>query len=53
MENPVALISKSLRGDLKIEAAAISDPAQILYNAQGEHVSKIQRAIMQLDSAEI
>lgn len=47
------LSSESLRGDQKLEMAAISNPAHVVKRASGDHVSKIQRAIMQLDNATI
>jgi hypothetical protein len=47
------LQSDSLRGDRLLEAAAISNPAHILKPSTGIHVSKIQRALMQLDGAQI
>lgn len=50
----MALQSKSFGGDSRLEAAAVSDPAHILRGASGEHVSKVQRALMQLfDEANI
>ena len=49
----MALQSKLFRGDAKLEAAAVSDPAHILQGASGDHVRKIQQALIQLDSAAI
>jgi len=49
----MSLQSVSFRGDPKLEAAAVSNPAHILKGAEGDHVSKIQRALMQLDGAAI
>ncbi len=50
----MSLISKSLRSDQRLQAAATSDPSHILKNARGDHVSKIQRALLQLfESADI
>jgi hypothetical protein len=49
----MALQSQSFRGDPKLEAAAVSNPAHILKPSTGIHVSKIQRAVMQLDGAQI
>src|SRR5690242_12674966 len=54
--NVMALQSESFRGDPKLEAAAVSNPAHILKTqppSTGIHVSKIQRALMQLDGAQI
>jgi hypothetical protein len=49
----MALQSQLFRGDSKLEAAAVSDPAHIQLGAKGPHVSKIQQAIIQLDGAAI
>jgi hypothetical protein len=49
----MALQSQLFRGDPKLEAAAVSDPAHILTGATGPHVSKIQSALIQLDGAAI
>jgi hypothetical protein len=49
----MALQSQLFRGDPKLEAAAVSDPAHILPGATGEHVRKIQLALIQLDGAAI
>jgi hypothetical protein len=42
------LKSKSFRGDPKLEAAAVSHPSHITLGATGIHVSKVQRALIQL-----
>ena len=49
----MSLQSQSFKGDQKLEAAAVSDPGHIMMGAIGGHVSKIQRGLMQLDSAVI
>jgi hypothetical protein len=49
----MGLQSNLFRGDPKLEAAAVSDPAHILPGALGDHVAKIQSALMQLDDAQI
>ena len=49
----MALQSDLFRGDPKLEAAAVSDPAHILPGANGPHVGKIQTALIQLDGAAI
>ncbi len=49
----MALQSQLLRNDSKLEAAAVSDPAHIVPGARGEHVRKIQLALIQLDGAAI
>jgi hypothetical protein len=47
------MLSQLFRGDPKLEAAAASDPAHIGPGAAGDHVRKIQLAVIQLDSARI
>lgn len=47
----MSLRSQLFFGDPKLEAAAVSDPDHILPGAVGEHVSKIQQALMSLDGA--
>ena len=49
----MALQSKLFRSDSKLEAAAVSDPAHITLGARGDHVRKIQLALIQLDGANI
>jgi len=49
----MTLQSQLFRGDPKLEAAAVSDPAHIVPGATGPHVGKIQLALIQLDGAEI
>lgn len=49
----MALQSKSFAGDPRLEAAAVSDPAHIMQGAIGDHVSKIQAALIKLDGAVI
>ncbi len=49
----MALQSQLFRGDPKLEAAAVSDPAHIVPGASGPHVGKIQLALIQLDRAVI
>jgi hypothetical protein len=49
----MSLQSQSFKGDPKLEAAAVSDPAHIMIGSQGDHVSKIQRGVMQLDGVVI
>ena len=45
--------SRLFRGDPKLEAAAVSDPAHVLPGATGPHVGKIQLALILLDAAVI
>jgi hypothetical protein len=47
------LQSEQFRGDPKLEAAAVSDSAHILTGARGDHVRKIQFALIKLDGAVI
>jgi peptidoglycan hydrolase-like protein with peptidoglycan-binding domain len=49
----MALKSRLFAGDPKLEAAAVSDPAHIKQGAIGDHVRKIQVALIQLDGATI
>jgi hypothetical protein len=49
----MGLRSHRFAGDSKLEAAAISDPAHILRGAVGQHVAKIQHALIELDGAVI
>lgn len=49
----MALQSRLFRGDPKLEAAAVSDTAHIVPNATGDHVRKIQVALIHLDGAAI
>lgn len=47
------LQSKLFNGDRALEAAAVADPAHILLGATGNHVRKIQLALIRLDKATI
>jgi hypothetical protein len=47
------LQSQLFRGDPKLEAAATSNPAHIVPGATGPHVAKIQRALNELDGAQL
>ena len=49
----MALQSKLFRGDPKLEAAAVLDSAHITIGARGEHVRKIQYALIVLDGVNI
>jgi hypothetical protein len=49
----MGLASELFRGDPKLEAAAVSDPAHIVPGATGPHVRKIQTALFLLDVAAI
>ncbi|MFO1499173.1 MAG: hypothetical protein U1G07_12390 [Verrucomicrobiota bacterium] len=49
----MSLQSRLFRGDPKLEAAAVSDPAHIVPGAVGPHVGKIQTALRVLDQAMI
>lgn len=47
----MALTARLFAGDQKLEAALVSDPAHIVRGAAGEHVRKIQVALIRLDGA--
>jgi peptidoglycan hydrolase-like protein with peptidoglycan-binding domain len=47
------LQSQLFSGDLKLEAAAVSDSAHIVPGAIGEHVRKIQLALIQVNGASL
>lgn len=47
----MSLQSRIFQGDAKLKAAAVSDPAHITPGAVGDHVVKIQIALMLLDGA--
>ena len=47
------LSSSLFRGDAKLEAAAVSDSSHILQGANGPHVRKIQKALIELDGVDI
>lgn len=49
----MALKSEYLKGDRRLEAAAVSNPAHIVPGSRGDHVGKIQRVLITLDDAEI
>jgi hypothetical protein len=49
----MGLQSQLFRGDPRLEAAAVSDPAHITRGASGPHVHKIQTALMRVDNASI
>ena len=49
----MGLTSQMFRGDQKLEACLVSDPAHITPGASGAHVAKLQTALMMLDGAKI
>ncbi len=49
----MGLKSKLFSGDGKLEACLVSPTAHILLGAVGDHVSKIQQAVMLLDKITI
>jgi hypothetical protein len=49
----MSLRSKLFRGNQKLEAAAVSHPAHIVPGSVGDHVGKIQQALIELDGADI
>lgn len=53
VEVQMGLVSKLFKGDPKLEACQVSDPAHIFQGVRGEHVGKIQTALIQTDGATI
>ena len=49
----MALKSEYLKGDRRLEAAAVSNPAHVTPGSRGDHVGKIQRVLITLDEADI
>lgn len=49
----MALQSKLFKGDPKLEACEVSDPAHLTVGAQGDHVAKVQSALFAIDSLRI
>ena len=49
----MGLRSELFRGDAKLEAAAVADPSHIKLGARGDHVLKIQQALIELDGASL
>lgn len=49
----MALSSRFFRGDGKLEACLVSDPAHVTPGATGEHVGKIQTALQLLNGSKI
>ena len=49
----MTLRSKLFRGDAKLEACLVSDPAHVTPNAQGPHVAKIHTALFLPDGASV
>lgn len=49
----MSLQSRLFRGDPKLEAAAVSNPAHIVAGATGDHVAKLQHALLVLGDAGI
>jgi hypothetical protein len=49
----MALQSKLFKADQKLEACAVSHPGHVTAGATGDHVAKIQRALIALDGAVI
>ena len=45
------IISNLFKDDSKLQACLVSDPAHVLPNSQGEHVSKIQQALFLTNNA--
>jgi peptidoglycan hydrolase-like protein with peptidoglycan-binding domain len=49
----MALQSKLFKGDPRLEACQVSDPAHLTLGAQGGHVAKVQSALFAIDSLRI
>ncbi len=49
----MGLTSRNFRGDTRLEACLVSDPAHVTPGATGDHVAKIQTALIILDAAKI
>lgn len=47
----MALQSKLFRDDRKLQAAAVSNPDHVIPGAVGDHVGRIQYALVQIDGA--
>jgi peptidoglycan hydrolase-like protein with peptidoglycan-binding domain len=47
------LSSRLFKGDAKLEACLVRDAAHVTQGQSGDHVSKIQSALLQLDGAKI
>jgi len=47
------LASKLFSGDSKLQACLISDPAHLVKGTVGDHVSKVQTALLILDNAQV
>lgn len=47
------LQSRAFRGDAKLESCAVSDPEHVVEGAAGDHVAKIQQALILLDGSRI
>jgi peptidoglycan hydrolase-like protein with peptidoglycan-binding domain len=47
------LVSKIFKGDAKLEACLVNHSAHITQGAVGEHVSRIQTALLLLDASKI
>jgi hypothetical protein len=45
----VPLVSQLFKGDKKLEAALVKDPAHVTIGAKGQHVAKIQMALFAID----
>ncbi len=49
----MALLSNLFKGDVALEKCLVSDPAHVKLGASGNHVGKIQKALILLDDAHI
>jgi hypothetical protein len=51
--NIVPLFSRLLRGDAKLESCLVKDASHVTKGASGDHVGKIQTALIIVDNAQI
>jgi peptidoglycan hydrolase-like protein with peptidoglycan-binding domain len=49
----MALTSRAFAGDPRLEACLVDDSAHLTIGAQGEHVAKVQSAVIYLDGLDI
>lgn len=49
----MALLSRLFKGDVALEKCLVSNPAHVKLGASGDHVGKIQKALILLDDAHI
>jgi hypothetical protein len=52
-DQAMGLMSRFFKGDAKLEACLVNDTAHVTQGAVGDHVSKIQAALLVLDGLNI